>query len=97
MPKGYIIAHITVKDAEAYKEYVEKDTPILLARGAKFIVRGGQSETPEGETQNRHVVIEFPSFEEAKAAYYDPEYQAVAEIRKRTAESTIILVEGHGD
>ena len=95
MPKGYIIGHITVKDAEAYKEYVEKDTPILAGFGAKFIVRGGQSETPEGATQNRHVVIEFPSYEAAKAAYNDPEYQAVADIRRRTADSTIILVEGH--
>ena len=97
MPKGYIIGHITVKDPEAYKEYVEKDTPLLKAMGAKFIVRGGPSETPEGETQNRHVVIEFPSYEAAKAAYHDPEYQAGAEIRRRTAESTIILVEGHDE
>ncbi|MCB4379652.1 DUF1330 domain-containing protein, partial [Synechococcus sp. MU1644] len=34
MPKGYIIGHITVNDPEAYKEYVEKDTPILLSHGA---------------------------------------------------------------
>lgn len=97
MPKGYIIGHITVNDPEAYMEYVEKDTPILKGLGAKFIVRGGQSETPEGETQNRHVVIEFPSYEAAKAAYNDPEYQVVADIRRRTATSTIILVEGHDD
>lgn len=97
MPKGYIIGHITVTDPEAYKEYVAKDTPILKAMGAKFIVRGGTSETPEGETQNRHVVIEFESYEAAKAAYHDPEYQTVAAIRHRTAESTIILVEGHDD
>lgn len=94
MPKGYIIGHITVNDAEAYKEYVEKDTPILQALGGRFVVRGGQSETPEGETLDRHVVIEFPSFDAAKAAYNDPEYQKVAEIRKRTADSVIILVEG---
>lgn len=94
MPKGYIIGHITVNDPEAYKEYVEKDTPILQGLGGAFVVRGGQSEVPEGETLNRHVVIEFPSFEAAKAAYNDPEYQKVAEIRKRTAESVIILVEG---
>ena len=94
MPKGYLICHITVNDPEAYKEYVEKDTPILEGLGAKFVVRGGKSETLEGETLNRHVVIEFPSFEAAKAAYHDPDYQTVAEIRKRTADSQIILVEG---
>lgn len=94
MPKGYIIGHITVNDPEAYKEYVEKDTPVLQGLGGKFIVRGGQSEIAEGETEHRHVVIEFPSFEAAKTAYNDPEYQNIAGIRKRTATSTIILVEG---
>ncbi len=94
MPKGYLIGHITVNDPEAYKEYVEKDTPILLGLGGKFIVRGGAAETPEGETQERHVVIEFPSYEAARAAYNDPAYQEVAEIRRRTADSVIVLVEG---
>lgn len=94
MPKGYIIGHITVNDPEAYKEYVEKDTPILTALGGRFIVRGGQSEVPEGETLSRHVVIEFPSYEAARTAFYDPEYQKVADIRRRTAESIIVLVEG---
>ena len=94
MPKGYIIGHITVNDPEAYREYVEKDTPILLGLGGKFIVRGGASETMEGEALNRHVVIEFPSYDAARAAYNDPEYQKVAEIRRRTATSVIILVEG---
>jgi len=94
MPKGYIIGHITVTNPEAYKEYVEKDTPILEGLGANFIVRGGQSETMEGETLDRHVVIEFPSYEAALAAYNDPEYQKVAKIRHRTATSTIIVVEG---
>ncbi len=94
MPKGYIIGHISVSDPEAYKEYVARDTPILESFGAKFVVRGGQSEEPEGPAYQRHVVIEFPSFEDAKKAYYDEAYQEVAEIRRRTADSMIILVEG---
>ena len=95
MPKGYIICHITVTDPEGYPEYVRRDTPILESHGAKFIVRGGQSQTPEGNTQDRHVVIEFPSYEAAVAAYNDPDYQEVAEIRRRCADSTITIVEGH--
>jgi uncharacterized protein (DUF1330 family) len=94
MPKGYIIGHITVNDPEAYKEYVERDTPILLALGGQFIVRGGQSQVMEGETLNRHVVIEFPSYAAALAAYNDPAYQEVADIRRRTADSVILVVEG---
>jgi uncharacterized protein (DUF1330 family) len=94
MPKGYIIGHITVNDPEAYREYVERDTPILLALGGRFVVRGGQSQVMEGQTESRHVVIEFPSYAAALAAYNDPEYQEVAKIRHRTAPSTILVVEG---
>lgn len=94
MPKGYIIAHVTVTDPEAYKEYVIKDTPILEGLGGRFVIRGGQSEVVEGESHERHVVIEFPSYEAAQAAYNDPDYQEVAKIRRRTAQSSIILVEG---
>lgn len=94
MPKGYIIGHITVNDPEAYKEYVERDTPILEAHGGRFIIRGGMADVVEGRTEQRHVVVEFPSYEAARAAYEDPAYQEVAAIRRRTAQSTIILVEG---
>ena len=99
MPKGYIIGQIVVNDPEGYKAYVTGDTPILKAHGARFLVRGGKSEAPEGDVPEgmRHVVFEFDSFEAAKAAYEDPDYQEISLIRKATAESTIILVEGHTD
>ena len=94
MPKGYIIGHITVTDPDAYKEYVALDTPILEGLGGRFIIRGGRSEVPEGETLDRHVVIEFPSYEAAFAAYNDPAYQEVADIRRRSARSIMVVVEG---
>ncbi|OWU86248.1 hypothetical protein ATO6_05270 [Oceanicola sp. 22II-s10i] len=94
MPKGYIIGHITVNDMEEYKEYIRLDTPILERLGGRFIVRGGQAEVTEGTAEQRHVVIEFPSYAEALAAYHDPDYQKVADIRRRSATSTIMVVEG---
>jgi len=97
MPKGYIIGHVTVTDPEAYKEYVAKDTPVLRRLGARFLVRGGQSEVMEGEAYLRHIVFEFDSYEAAMAAYNDPEYQEISLIRKANADSTIIVVEGHDD
>lgn len=99
MPKGYIIGHISVTDPEGYKAYITGDTPILKAHGARFLVRGGKSEHPEGDVPEgqRHIVFEFDSFEAAKAAYYDPAYQEISLIRKATSEGTIILVEGFED
>ena len=94
MPKGYIIGHITVTDPDGYPEYVAKDTPILESHGAKFIVRGGQSETPEGQAQDRHVVIEFESFDRAMECYNSPEYQAAVKLRQAYSDSEIVIVEG---
>jgi uncharacterized protein (DUF1330 family) len=95
MPKGYIIGHITVRDPEHYKDYIRLDTPIIQGFGGRFIVRGGQSEVVEGQTHQRHVVIEFPDYASAKACYDSPAYQKVADIRRASAESVILLVEGH--
>jgi uncharacterized protein (DUF1330 family) len=94
MPKGYIVGHVTVRNPEAYQEYVHLDTPIFEAFGGRFLVRGGASETVEGETFLRHVVIEFPDYAAAKACYSSREYQEVAEIRRANADSVILLVEG---
>lgn len=94
MPKGYIIAHITVNDPEGYKEYIERDTPILVSHGGTFIARGGRSQVMEGSCETRHVIIEFPSYEAAMESYQSPDYQEVADIRRRTATSKILILEG---
>lgn len=96
MPKGYIIGHITVTNPDAYREYVERDTPVLEAQGGRFIVRGGASEAPEGPMKDRHVVIEFDSYAAARAAYHSPEYQALIHLRTDNSDSDIVLVEGAG-
>lgn len=94
MPKGYIIAHINVTDPEKYLEYVRRDTPILERLGAEMVVRGGRGEVVEGNAGDRHVVMEFPSYEAAHAAYNDSEYQEVAKIRRESSTGTIIVAEG---
>jgi len=94
MPKGYIIGHVTVRDAAAYQDYVARNSSILAAFGGKPLVRGGQSETPEGAQFTRHVCFEYPDYETAKAAYYSPEYQEIMKIRVAHADSMIVLVEG---
>lgn len=94
MPKGYIIGHVTVRNPEPYQEYVRLDTPLFEAFGGRFLVRGGASETVEGAMHQRHVVIEFPDYEAARACYNSPEYQKVAQIRRDNADSVILLVEG---
>jgi len=94
MAKGYLIAHITVTDPENYPKYIKADTPVFEKWGAKFVVRGGDCTLVEGTTRERHVVIEFESYEKALACYNSPEYQAAAKLRQAYAQSEILVVEG---
>jgi len=93
--KGYVIAEITVTDAEIYKQYAASVTPIAAKFGGKYLVRGGQTVAEEGEPPNgRIVVIEFDSLAAARSFEDSSEYQAVAPLRRKAAHSRVFLVEG---
>jgi uncharacterized protein (DUF1330 family) len=94
MPKGYWIAHITVREPERYPDYVKTATPAYQRFGARFAVRGGQFMAVEGDTRPRHVVIEFPSYQAAIDCYNSPEYAAAKAIRQQIADGEIVIVEG---
>jgi uncharacterized protein (DUF1330 family) len=94
MAKGYWIVHVDVTDAEAYKTYVPLSSAAVAAHGGRFLVRGGQGHTVEGDLGARHVVVEFPSLEAAQAAYRSPEYAKALPIRQANAVSNVVIVEG---
>lgn len=93
--KGIWIAHVDVKDPERYKLYVEGAAPAFAEYGAKFIARGGASETVDGEAiGERHVVIEFRDMETARACFFSETYQKAREHRIAASSGRVILVEG---
>lgn len=94
MPKGYIIGHVTISDTEAYKPYAARNNEIFPKYGGTFLVRGGKAEILEGEGHPRHVIVEFPSYEDALACYNDPDYQENMKIRQANSVGTILVVEG---
>lgn len=59
MPKGYRIAFVTVTDAARYAGYQEHAPVSFTKFNARFLARGGDAETLEGQAFQRHVVIEF--------------------------------------
>lgn len=92
---GYLIALIDVSDEDAYKEYVKRTPAVIAKYGGKFIVRGGRNETIEGPpAPKRIVVIEFPTFEQAKAMQTSPEYAEAKKFREGAARGQFIVVEG---
>ncbi len=94
MPKGYIIARMTVTDPEAYKRYVEMASSAMKIYGGKPIARGGRFEALEGEARPRNVILEFESFDAARRYYYSPEYQAAVRVRLPAGTGEMVLVEG---
>ena len=92
---AYIIARVEVTDWTKYREYTQATPAAIAHYGGKFIVRGGDILTLEGEPENRRlVVIEFPSMEQAKAFYSSPEYGAAKKLRAGAAIGQFIAVNG---
>ena len=94
-PKAYVVAEVEVRDAVAYEDYKSAVVPIVAQYGGRYIVRGGQTESFEGDVPSgRIVVIEFPNLSGAQSFLRSEEYRPVADIRHKNAVSRIMIVEG---
>jgi uncharacterized protein (DUF1330 family) len=95
MAKGYWIARVDVTDADGYQEYVKANAEAFRKFGARFIVRGGPFEAPEGTHRARNVVLEFADYATAMACYQSPEYQAAKVLRIGSSDGDLIIIEGY--
>lgn len=95
MPKGYWIARVDVSDAEKYKEYAAANAEAFRKYGARFLVRGGQYQNPEGSSRSRNVVLEFPSYQAALDCWESPEYKRALLIRQPVSTADMVIIEGY--
>jgi uncharacterized protein (DUF1330 family) len=68
--------------------------PAIQSQGGKFLVRGTPAKTFEGGLNERTVVSEWPSLEQAIAAYESPAYKEALRALGNGAERDIRIVEG---
>jgi uncharacterized protein (DUF1330 family) len=94
MPKGYVIAHAVVTDAEKWGQYVAKSKIALDKFEGRPIVRGGRCEITEGKGTQRNVVLEFPSYEAALGYARSPEYAEAKRLRQGAGSIDVVVVEG---
>lgn len=94
MPKGYWIARVDVADVEKYQAYIAANAAPLGRFGAKFLVRAGRFENPEGACRSRNVVIEFPSYEAAVDCWKSPQYQEAVKLRLPVSTVDLVIIEG---
>ena len=92
---GYIIAEVQVTDSERNEEYRRQVEGTIAAYGGRYKVRGGKAKALEGDApRGRLVVIEFDSYEQAKAWYDSQEYAGPKALRHDTSTGRLILVDG---
>ena len=92
---GYVVSQVLgVKDPAGLGEYRSKVEPTLQRYGGKFIVRGGEVQALEGGWQPRMVIIEFESTARAREWYDSAEYRPLRELRQRSADTQLIVMEG---
>ena len=96
MAVSYLIVEMNITDPETYKAYMAQAPAAVKAAGGEYLVRGGRSETLEGDWQpHRVAMLRFPSYEQAKAFYDGAQYTSVRKLRKGTTEYfNMVLVEG---
>lgn len=95
MAKGYWIVRVDIADTEQYKRYIAANAEPFRKFGARFLVRSGPFENPEGGSRARNVVIEFPSYQAALECYKSPEYQHAITLRTSVATADIVIIDGY--
>lgn len=95
MSHGYVVGHITVKDADKWAEYRGKVPDTLAPWGAELLFRGHRVASFSGDSPYADiVVIRFPSAAAASGWFVSPAYQALIPLREQAAEGLLLFYEG---
>ena len=92
---GYVIVNDEVLDQRTFSDFRERIGATVEAHGGRYLVRGGSVEVVEGSwSAERVVVVEFDDVAAARAWLDSPEYNELKQIRERSANANVIVVEG---
>jgi uncharacterized protein (DUF1330 family) len=91
----YFIVDNEVTDSAGFEEYRKQVSMTVEKYGGRFLVRGGQIQTLEGDWKPKRIVVtEFPSIEQARRWYDSEEYRPLKALRSRSARGSVVLVDG---
>jgi uncharacterized protein (DUF1330 family) len=87
-----------INDPAGLKAYQRAAHPTLEPAGGRVTIAYGEQEVVEGSPLAGVVMIEFPTYEAARAWYHSPGYTQAAAIRKAgAAECHAVIVQGKVD
>ena len=95
MPKAYWVStYRAIHDPDKLAAYAKLAGPAIQAAGGKFLARGNPAKTYENGLNQRCVVIEFDSVEQAMACHDSPAYQEALRALGNGVERDLRIVEG---
>jgi len=95
MPKGYwVTVYRSISDPQKLAAYAQLAPPAVMPFGGRYLVRGIANAAFEAGQKERIVISEFPSVEQAIAAYRSPAYQDALKALGDGAVRDIRIIEG---
>ena len=93
--RAYLVLDFSVNDFAGFRKYVDEIPAFIAKHSGKYLVRGVQPTTIEGDWKpDRMVILEFAARENAEAFLSDPEIQDLFKLRHDTTTSKLVLVDG---
>jgi uncharacterized protein (DUF1330 family) len=89
-----VVIREKTRNAAKLEEYRKMAPTSFEKHPTTFLAIHGRSETLEGPTSEDIVILQFPSYEDAKAWYQSPEYQAACAVRFQGGDYRCIITEG---
>jgi len=95
MAKAYwVVTYRKITNQEKWGAYAKIAVPALQGSGGKLIARGMPAKIYEKGINDRVVLVEFPSLQQAIAAHDTPEYKEALRALGDGAERDMRIVEG---
>jgi uncharacterized protein (DUF1330 family) len=95
MPKAYwVVSYRAISDAQKLAAYAKLAPAATAPFGARYLARGTAAAAFEAGVKERIVITEFPSVQQAIAAYESPAYQAALQALGDGAVRDVRIVEG---
>jgi uncharacterized protein (DUF1330 family) len=89
-----VITRERTRNAAQMEQYKQLAPASFEQHPAIFRALHGRHEVLEGPAVEEIIILEFPTYDEAKAWYQSPEYQAASKHRFQAGDRRFIITEG---
>jgi uncharacterized protein (DUF1330 family) len=94
MPSYIVITKERTRDRAELDLYAAQHEIFISGHALRYRARFGRYEVVEGPETEGVAILEFPTFEEAKAWYASAAYQKASEHRFQGGDFRVVIVEG---